>query len=316
MVTTCIICGGLPIKGSREIQSPFIDEKYTLYTCDACQSSFFDVQQHSFDLERMYNMREFGSQKAFVRSRYWQNQVDTIRNIVSLESTSLSILDVGCRTGDFLLHWDSSDRRVGVELNKENAQLATQRGLHVHNNFIERVPFGDQQFDVVSCYAVLEHLSDPLPILVKLSELVKRGGVLVIMIPSIECSFRRRLDRKGVYWHMYSPPGHLSFYSRKFFDEFFAQHDLRLELRFFTSGGISGNYARTTSTYRRLRENSFDSLSAYFSDSIRENLPTDESRVARFHRFLRSAIVGILDEHTILRRYPYFDHMYSYYLKK
>jgi len=47
-----------------------------------------------------------------------------------------SILDIGCKTGDFLMHFDSPIRE-GVEVSKKHADIAKKRGLHIYNNFLK-----------------------------------------------------------------------------------------------------------------------------------------------------------------------------------
>lgn len=71
-----------------------------------------------------------------------------------------SVLDIGCRTGDFLMHFPKSIVREGVELSKNSAEIARERGLMLYQDFAENINF-DKQYDVVTCYAVLEHLLDP-----------------------------------------------------------------------------------------------------------------------------------------------------------
>ena len=55
-----------------------------------------------------------------------------------LEREPKSILDVGCRTGDFLMHFDENVIREGVELAEEYAKIGSKRG------FIKMVDFDNE----------------------------------------------------------------------------------------------------------------------------------------------------------------------------
>jgi 2-polyprenyl-3-methyl-5-hydroxy-6-metoxy-1,4-benzoquinol methylase len=74
-----------------------------------------------------------------------------------------------------LLHFSDSLVREGIELSKNSAKIAEKRGLVVYQDFVENINI-NKQYDVVTCYAVLEHLLDPLTFLDKLSNIVSSGG--------------------------------------------------------------------------------------------------------------------------------------------
>jgi len=67
-------------------------------------------------------------------------------------------------------------------------------------------------FNVVTCWDVLEHLSNPLQTLKELSLQLNAGGLLAAVVPVIENLNARFLPRT---WDQYKPPEHLNFFSRK-----------------------------------------------------------------------------------------------------
>ena len=98
-----------------------------------------------------------------------------------------TLLDVGCSTGGFLLAamvdgWQAS----GVELSSSAAETATRlTGATVYQGSLEQSPFTEGQFDVITMFALIEHLPDPLATLQHAAKLLKRGGILVLQVPSI-----------------------------------------------------------------------------------------------------------------------------------
>ena len=313
-MTHCQICKSPEVVRGSEIQSPFVDQKYTLYRCCACRSFFFDSEQHPFDLREFYNHPRQTVLTDFVESDYWKSQVAIISRLLGKRGKRISVLDVGSRTGDFLLHWGPQHVRIGVELNRENAGLATSRGIPTHNDYIERINF-DSMFDVISCYAVLEHISDPAPVLSKLVSLLDARGVLVIMIPTIECLLRKKLDRNSIYWHMYSPPGHVSFYSRNYLDSFMRSNGMTLARRTYSSGGLAGLYSRWSESYGLLKEASCRSLKIHFEEMAQPRSHVHRTVAKRLLRAIHLTLVAALDDHSPLKFFPWYDHMYSYYVK-
>lgn len=276
----CKFCDSNKTISIKKVKSPFVNYEYTLYQCQTCNSRFFDIKEHDVDIQKMYE--EYSEKHnqdvaGFTKSFYWSRQVQRIQKLSHRKFSS--VLDIGCRTGDFLMHFPDGMVREGVELSKDSGRIAQNRGLTVYSDFVENINF-EKQYDVVTCYAVLEHLLDPLPFLDKLSKIVSSGGLLVIMIPTHECLKLWLLDTfTSIRWHMYSPPQHLTLFSKQFSDKRLARN-FKLVDRYWTSGGM----------FNPLR-----------------NVP--------FARGAFSRIMSLVDEYTPLNKFPIFDHLYSYYVK-
>lgn len=288
-------------------QSPCTLEVYSLYYCDLCQSYFFDLNQHKVNLVDVYNEDFTNYTNQFHFSKHWDNQVELIESILlsrenSLNKSKINVLDIGCRTGDFLNHFDKSKYSLfGVELNKHNAEIARTRGINIYSDYVENILF-NEKFDIVTCYAVLEHLEYPSSVIEKLASLVNPNGVMVILIPTIECKIRKELDKNGIHWHMYSPPQHLNFFSRKFLDEIMALNQLERKKRYYTSGGMRW-------TYKYYKGKTIEEISGFYTKKSKlERYPTIISKL--FNR-----IYDKLELFNFINTIPYYDHMYSYYLK-
>jgi len=161
MIKNCKFCDSKKTIVVKKIQSPYISMDYTLYQCQACKYRFFDIKEHDVDIQEIYEV--YSTQRnetvgSFKQSFYWKRQIQRIDKILGRKMSS--VLDIGCRTGDFLMHYPNSLIREGVELSKNSAQIAKDRGLKVYSDFVENIHF-DKQYDVVTCYALLEHLLNP-----------------------------------------------------------------------------------------------------------------------------------------------------------
>jgi SAM-dependent methyltransferase len=101
-----------------------------------------------------------------------------------------ALLDVGCNAGQ-LLAW-ARDRRpglrlAGVEVNRAAVQRAHSLvpEAEVHARGAESLPFGDGEFDWVTCIEVLEHVPvDLRPQAIReIHRVLKPGGVLLLQVP-------------------------------------------------------------------------------------------------------------------------------------
>ena len=309
----CSICGSFKTQVWKKIQSPFIDKKYTLHFCEDCKSYFFDKTEYNIELDELYNNESRDWNTKFTYSKYWSRQVERINNLLIDKNRKLNILDIGCRTGDFLLHWNKKKNNLyGVELNKYNADIAKKRGIKVYNDFIENVDF-DIKFDVITCYALLEHIAYPKTVLQKITRLLKKGGILVIMIPAIESKLREKLDRNNIHWHMYSPPEHLSYYSKYFLDNYMKKHNINLVNRYYTAGGLNGIYSKHSNSYKLLKNADYKSLREYYSKNRKGNIHrTFFKKVIDKLKYYKRLLI---EEYLPINKLPYYDHMYSYYRK-
>jgi SAM-dependent methyltransferase len=256
-------------------ESPYFDISYDLFECRDCKCRFFDASQHEVNIDSIY--QDYIPSTEFKQSLYWAFRKREI--LKSLGRSPTSILDVGCRTGDFLMHFSGDIRREGVELSALAAQIAIGRGIIVHAGNLEALEF-DDTYDIVSAFAILEHLIEPEGFLRKLNTLVARNGVLMILTPSHQCLKTWLIDhctRKR--WHMYSPPEHLNFFSANYFDNYLKERGFELTSRSWTSGGVWNPFRRIPGV-----------------------------------GFLFKTAMFLVDE-SPLRKIPIFDHMYSIYRK-
>ena len=276
----CKFCRNNDVFMLNKIQSPYVDREYSLFQCKSCKSRFFDLGENEVDIERLYEKYSVSHDKdsaSFKKSFYWKRQVKRIEKILGRKI--LSVLDIGCRTGDFLMQFPDNVLREGVELSKKASEIAVNRGLNIYSDFAENIHF-DKQYDIVTCYAVLEHLLEPLNILRKFEDMVSSGGVLVIMIPTHECLKRWLIDTfTERQWYMYSPPLHLNLFSKAFLDRRLGKN-FKLADRYWTSGGMFNPFRKIP-------------LAGY---AFKANM-------------------ALVDEYFPTNKLPVFDHLYSYYVK-
>ena len=121
------------------------------------------------------------------------------------------LLDVGCSTGYFLARardagWDV----VGTELDEKAAAIARETfSLPVRSGDVLSLPFARNEFDAITLWGVLEHLSNPQAYLSHLSALLKPRGVIVVGVPNTGGlnALVSQASRHG--WDMFLEPGHL-----------------------------------------------------------------------------------------------------------
>lgn len=97
---------------------------------------------------------------------------DRVLEIGSSSGFTLSFLrDLGCET-------------IGVEVSPEYARFANENGVKTYLSTEELDAAGEQPFDLVLHYYVLEHVADPVTFLTDCFRYVAPGGKMIFEVPS------------------------------------------------------------------------------------------------------------------------------------
>ena len=110
--------------------------------------------------------------------------------LLDLVGSNRRVLELGCSTG-YMTQWLAAAGCdvTGVEVSPEAAEEARQWASEVVVGDLDSLDleaqFGDRRFEVVLCGDVLEHLRDPVRVLVAARRLLEPGGVVVASVPNV-----------------------------------------------------------------------------------------------------------------------------------
>lgn len=97
------------------------------------------------------------------------------------------VLEIGCGTGTNLAPFIAAGwGAFGVEPNPHLANLATRKGITVHEGFVDSAAWRNDQYDFIILNHVLEHDYEPRRILKVCASCLKKGGLLYVEIPILE----------------------------------------------------------------------------------------------------------------------------------
>ena len=109
------------------------------------------------------------------------------------------LLDVGC--GKFKHNVDGFDT-IGVDIEKDSHADV------IHDLNILPYPFKDEEFDMIVCKDVLEHLNDVLKVIEEFNRILKSDGKMMIAVPHFTS------------YNMYSNVDHRRFFATSSFNGF------------------------------------------------------------------------------------------------
>lgn len=184
------------------------------------------------------------------------NENDTASRTLRLVGANKRVLELGCSVGtqSRVLRNDLNCEITGIEINHAAAEQAKRFCSKVIIGNLDNLDFSSifaqQNFDVVLCSDVLEHLYNPTLLLSRVKPLIEKDGYLVASIPNIVhiavifemLSGKFDYKDKGLLDN-----SHIRFFTRKSIIESFSAAGFKIEI-------IERNYARESETEFNLRK--------------------------------------------------------------
>jgi 2-polyprenyl-3-methyl-5-hydroxy-6-metoxy-1,4-benzoquinol methylase len=120
-------------------------------------------------------------------------------------------LDVGCSCG-FLVNEANKEGfdAYGIDLNIKDIEMGKETyGVNLAKSFLG--DYESYDFDVITTFNVIEHVSNPIKLLLEMNERLNDGGILVIGTHDVDC--KNHLMEKENWKHII-PNEHLYFFNQ------------------------------------------------------------------------------------------------------
>jgi 2-polyprenyl-3-methyl-5-hydroxy-6-metoxy-1,4-benzoquinol methylase len=115
----------------------------------------------------------------------FQAQAQIVRRVAN-PAPGARVLEIGCQRGETLaqLAAELGIEAHGIEPGEHEAECARSAGVDCFAGPLEAYEPGARRFDLVQMFHVLEHLHEPLEILIKIRSWLVPGGSLLIEVPN------------------------------------------------------------------------------------------------------------------------------------
>ncbi len=115
--------------------------------------------------------------------------------IKKLNLSCPTILDVGSGTGGNLLVFSQLGQAFGVDIALKAVEFCKKRGLkNVVQAPVEHIKYRDKSFDIITCIDLLEHVSNPVEVLLALKRLLKDKGRIILTVPAFRILWSQHDD--------------------------------------------------------------------------------------------------------------------------
>ena len=113
------------------------------------------------------------------------------------------VLDVGCSNGAFLFQlgqrFPGNYELFGADVSGPALDYAESKGIKTIRRDFLASDFPENDFDAITFWAVLEHVSEPVRFIQQAARLLRPGGVCIVLVPNWNSLARRVLNARYRY---------------------------------------------------------------------------------------------------------------------
>ncbi|MGB1250838.1 MAG: class I SAM-dependent methyltransferase [Candidatus Promineifilaceae bacterium] len=181
-----------------------------------CHECGYVYANPTWEPDELLSAYETVEDKVYVAERAGR-ELTFRKHLESLETLSgpannRTLLDVGAYIGVFVeIARDAGWDAIGVEPSEWAVEEGQRLGLPLINGTMEAAELQGKQFDIVTMFDVIEHVTDPAGELQKAYQLLKPGGMIVVHTMDID-SLAAKLMRGRWPWLMSM---HIHFFSQR-----------------------------------------------------------------------------------------------------
>lgn len=202
-----------PLCGVASTEAPYVYHQEAgvtaVYACQKCDFMFgrpvFIPELSQRQMDSIADAELYGSSllKSLHRVLNLKREVERVRSLLGPGAHSL--LDIGCGTGWTTRFWKEQGFDVtGLEPSAARRKIAQERyDIPVIGTYLEDA-IVEEKFDLVILRHLIEHFADPRELVQKAAGFVAPGGVMLIIVPNINCLGRYLFDTNWTWvlpWH-------------------------------------------------------------------------------------------------------------------
>jgi len=187
-----------PVCESKDPRLVLEKESLVLARCAVCGVVFLNDLQNIFDSSRYdyYKDRVNQAQNEIYNPITTKRYAALLKRLEDFRKSSM-LLDVGCGEGQFLntaksLGWLAK----GLDLSPYAVEICKKFGADASCIDFLGPGLESKDYDIVTMFEVLEHLTRPKEYLLKTNAILRKGGVLVITTPNFDSITRMLLSNK------------------------------------------------------------------------------------------------------------------------
>ena len=197
----------------------FREEWFTIVECLECGLGFVNPRPDATEISRFYPPEYYTYDD--LDADYHQRRYDLEAELIAshVKNGGRRLLDIGCANGHFARRMQEFGWQVeGVEVSANSHPIDD---FKIYRQEFPEIPVNEARYDVITAWAVLEHVHDPMAHFRKVGVTLKPGGIFVFLVTNFESISSRALFQEDV-------PRHLYFFTEHTVREYLSRVGMRL----------------------------------------------------------------------------------------
>lgn len=239
-------------------------KKFKIYRCKKCHIDFPVPRPSKIDKFYPKNYRDYNQLIKFIFNVFYKKKALSFIKLFK-NNKKKTILEIGCGNGFLLKIFKLNGWKVFGTERKNSINYQNEIDLNIKDKKIN--DFENNFFDLILLNNSLEHLVDFRIVKNYLKKKLKKNGLLIINIPSVN-SFQYQFG-KGDWFHL-DVPRHLQLFDDNFFFDYAKRNNLKI-LNYKSTGLIWELYGWFQTLNNKLFNNKnlfFKSLSDFYNNKI------------------------------------------------
>ncbi|KAF0236774.1 MAG: hypothetical protein FD181_2463 [Prolixibacteraceae bacterium] len=264
----CTVCSG------KNIEVRFIKNGYPILQCIDCNHLFTNYKPTPQEVNEIYSDDYFfkggaGYDDYTLEKDMLINRGEYYAEKISKYIVPGKVLDIGSAAGFILKGFENRGwNGTGIEPNQFMVDYGKQNlGLNLLQGTIEKIELSEK-YNLIILIQVVAHIYDLRSSFNKISSILNPGGLILIETWDKD-SWTSKLF--GKYWHEYSPPSTLNYFSKKTLNLFLKQQDFVLVDRGTPKKSILSNHAKSLILYK-LKESKYFKWLSKITNIIPDNV--------------------------------------------
>jgi 2-polyprenyl-3-methyl-5-hydroxy-6-metoxy-1,4-benzoquinol methylase len=214
-MTSAQVSRNCPVCGRNDAEGYLQKGELRLVRCRHCSMVYADPAPAEFASGQYYDQAgtDYYLSPAKLESDYAAVRFERELRLFRKHCRSGAVLDVGCSSGAFLYQlnqrFPGCYQVLGTDVSGPPLDYAQGRGIAVLRGSFPQQDFGQNKFDAVTFWAVLEHLLEPRQFLDKAWSILKPDGLCFVLVPNLKSLAARLLGTR--YRYLYRQ--HLNYFT-------------------------------------------------------------------------------------------------------
>lgn len=218
----------------------FTDFEFPVVKCRKCGLVFVNPRPDMNEMENYYQKDYHSNRDTDSHKERYRIQSEFLPYL-----NGLSVLDIGCARGDFLIYLKELYPDIKMYGSDFFSESVKSTEIVFKKTALPDAGYLDNQFDIITAWAVFEHLHDPTAYFKEVFRILKPGGKFIFLVTNSESLYGKAAYIEDI-------PRHLYHFSKSTIRQYALKYGFKIKKIVFDDRLFDG---RGTGTFRYFFEN-------------------------------------------------------------